>query len=951
MAILSTFPGTVVLGDSNKKVYFVNNAGTVNTAPLQAGNLTSPPAYYGGVAYFGEGTGALNSWLHAFKVQNATDYWGPSGIQLNGSVDATPVISQDLVLYVAASNGALYAIDIQDAANPNQLWTLPVFTRQAAVTALFMSAGGRKLYLLTAGALYAVALQGRSTAATLLWQASAPASFTGAILNDHYLIASAGSSLYGFDTHGTASGGVLPSKWAYSAGQALFPPMNLDCVHALVGDASGSLHVVRMSDGACIGTFNPGLTSSAIQKSVLLDGQSLISVTSSGTLGQTKVALTQHFGVEYSPGWSTPVSGATFSSAPFVGDGVVYAASDQGTLYSLDAYAGGKTGQQSLTGSGMPTSPFGPPQVVPYVASSTASVGFLLDGYSYFTTMKNLLLATKNGNLNSGASPPSPPTFENLVTAVGAAGYKAYVLMWDTSTVSYVMEQGDLRGGLSMLASAQNRLPRLVNAKTACNLEFEANVSVYLEPYPDVSKHSYWSDVYRLGKIGVLSQHQKMAVFCVNGTKLALVSGLNIGPSDYDTSGHPMDATDATGKHTYNGRHDTAVILMGTAASTVEAEFDRRWAKSGGSSASPGTASYAKIAGWAIHHDMCLDCPDACSGGGAPSAFQNPSPTGPAVPVEVLITNSDYPTPIRQIQKEMVDRIGAAQTYVYIENFTLHDIAVVEALSQKLADMASACLVIVMLPHPPIGEAAQEPMIRCTYALLLLSANAWTQLTYESFTVTTEYINGMQIPVKTPTGPTTIQSTQVTNVQFSFGESVYDTRVTYQQGGSTQEFYVREITSMTPVATSSSSRLLYCSPARYFGTVQADNTAGAITGWPANYRGVYIHSKLALFDDASAIIGSGNFNGRSMMYDGEMSVLVDDTTTAAAIRSALFSHWGVPSTSAGWYSAMNAFATSPTAGSIGVLPLAFGALSSTWPRKAFTAAFDVLGLVDPGSVL
>lgn len=958
MTIVSTFSGVVLLGDSNKNIYFVNSAGTVNTGALQIGNLTSSPAYDGGVAYFGEGTSSASSYLHAFQARNATDYWGPQGIFVNGSVDASPVISQDLVLYVAASNGALYAFDIQDPANPGQLWTLPVFTQPATVVGLLLSEDESQLYLIAGGTggagggIYGVALQGRATPAKLLWAASTSVAFTQGLLNDQDIVASAGATLYGFDVT-AASGGALAVKWQYAAGQTLYAPMNLDCVHALVGDASGTFHVVKMSSGVLVGTFRPGLSASAIQHSALYDGQSLISVVSPGTIGQTVIRVTGHFGVIYDSGWQTPISGASFSSAPFIADLNVYAASDQGTLYSLDIATGSLTGQQALQGT--PTAPFGPAQLVPYVTASTGAVALLLDGFNYFTTMKNLLLAAKNGSLSSGANPPSPPTFENLVTAVGAAGNKAYVLMWDTSTVNYVMEQGDLIGGMSMLVSEQIRMDKLVNMKTACNLEYEANVSVYLEPYPTLQTGAFWTDVYAKGKLGVLSQHQKMAVFCINGTKLALVSGMNIGPSDYDTSAHPMDGVDSAGKNTYNGRHDTAVVLQGSVVNAIEAEFDRRWAKSGGSSANPGTTTYVKIAGWAIHHDMCLDNPNVCSCGGTPTSFQNPSLTTPAVPIDVLITNSDYPDgPVRQIQKEMVKRIGASQSYIYIENFTLHDIAIMEALVTKLADATSSCKVIVMLPHPPVGEAVQEPMIRCAYAILLLAVGDWTALTYTSYVPVVEDINGMTIVVEQNQGPVTIQKSDISNVQFAFGKSVWDTRVSYQQGGTTYSFQLRYLNSLTAVTASASSRLFYCAPARYFSTVQSNNSAGKMTGWSANYRGIYIHSKLALFDDTAAIIGSGNFNGRSMMYDGEMSVIVDDAATVTAIRSALFTHWGMQSSStwlpSDWYPAMNAFATSPAAGAIGALPLAFSVLASDWPRKIMKAAFNVFD-IDPGGVL
>ncbi|WP_158966386.1 phospholipase D family protein [Chachezhania sediminis] len=60
------------------------------------------------------------------------------------------------------------------------------------------------------------------------------------------------------------------------------------------------------------------------------------------------------------------------------------------------------------------------------------------------------------------------------------------------------------------------------------------------------------------------------------------------------------------------------------------------------------------------------------------------------------------------------------------------------------------------------------------------------------------------------------------------------------------------------------------------------------------YRGadiVYVHAKVTLVDDVHAIVGSANMNGRSMRWDTEASVQVDDPAFARGLRDRLVEHW------------------------------------------------------------
>lgn len=60
------------------------------------------------------------------------------------------------------------------------------------------------------------------------------------------------------------------------------------------------------------------------------------------------------------------------------------------------------------------------------------------------------------------------------------------------------------------------------------------------------------------------------------------------------------------------------------------------------------------------------------------------------------------------------------------------------------------------------------------------------------------------------------------------------------------------------------------------------------------YRGsdiVYVHAKVTVVDDAHAIIGSANLNGRSMRWDTEAAVQISDPGFARNLRDRLVDHW------------------------------------------------------------
>jgi phosphatidylserine/phosphatidylglycerophosphate/cardiolipin synthase-like enzyme len=54
---------------------------------------------------------------------------------------------------------------------------------------------------------------------------------------------------------------------------------------------------------------------------------------------------------------------------------------------------------------------------------------------------------------------------------------------------------------------------------------------------------------------------------------------------------------------------------------------------------------------------------------------------------------------------------------------------------------------------------------------------------------------------------------------------------------------------------------------------------------------IYIHAKVSIFDDHTAIVSSANLNGRSLRWDTEAGVAITDPKTVADLRRRLMAHW------------------------------------------------------------
>jgi phospholipase D1/2 len=81
------------------------------------------------------------------------------------------------------------------------------------------------------------------------------------------------------------------------------------------------------------------------------------------------------------------------------------------------------------------------------------------------------------------------------------------------------------------------------------------------------------------------------------------------------------------------------------------------------------------------------------------------------------------------------------------------------------------------------------------------------------------------------------------------------------------------------------NRLLVASPVRPIA--QDSENRDTLCGSPL----IYVHAKVSIFDGTKAIVSSANLNGRSLAWDTEAGVLLDNPEDARHLQERCFAHW------------------------------------------------------------
>lgn len=179
------------------------------------------------------------------------------------------------------------------------------------------------------------------------------------------------------------------------------------------------------------------------------------------------------------------------------------------------------------------------------------------------------------------------------------------------------------------------------------------------------------------------------------------------------------------------------------------------------------------------------------------------------------------------------DGIARAQRLIYLETQYFRD----RALAEELAEAAAA--------KPDLG-------------LILLLPGAPEDIAYEG-NLGLDARHGEQL-----------QADAVRLVQAAFGDRCF-------VGGVAQP---READDPPPVITLTGAGPL---PATMVTHTGRHGLLGAAL--------IYLHSKVSIFDDALAIVGSANLNGRSMDWDTEASVVLDLPEDVRRVREKVMRAW------------------------------------------------------------
>jgi len=352
--------------------------------------------------------------------------------------------------------------------------------------------------------------------------------------------------------------------------------------------------------------------------------------------------------------------------------------------------------------------------------------------------------------------------------------------------------------------------------RTAMN-GYKGNIEVVLENY---------------GPVGC-SQHQKIAICSVDGEASAIISGENIKNDYWDDVGH-------AGNYKKDW-HDTAVKIIGPATVAVEAEFSRRW-NDHASTVAEGPTGTTK----------------------QPGGHQ----------VDIAIT--DYENGQRKdIQNQLIAAIGRANKYIYLENQTVFDSALIEAIRNRCIQVPGL-KVIIQIQKPARTVSSKR------------RRNAYSYLHYHSFVVLAHATcNRMKVndpatgsPVWLTPDPTQLWTFIASDYVGTLGQMnnnnwLDDSKVVWGIHH-----------SLIPLNTADFSDILeFDGGIRLYTAMRA---TGAGSG-----SNITMHSKLCLIDDEVGFIGSANFDYRSMLYDGEMDVIIRSAPKVIEIRQKIFGEFNM----------------------------------------------------------
>jgi len=93
--------------------------------------------------------------------------------------------------------------------------------------------------------------------------------------------------------------------------------------------------------------------------------------------------------------------------------------------------------------------------------------------------------------------------------------------------------------------------------------------------------------------------------------------------------------------------------------------------------------------------------------------------------------------------------------------------------------------------------------------------------------------------------------------------------------------------AVTRIGAAFGARAFFASPARPAWQTASRYRRDNLHGAPI----VYVHAKIAAFDGQRALVSSANLNGRSLHWDTEAGVMMDDPALARQLLERCLGHW------------------------------------------------------------
>lgn len=479
--------------------------------------------------------------------------------------------------------------------------------------------------------------------------------------------------------------------------------------------------------------------------------------------------------------------------------------------------------------------------VLPPTYRSGNKVMALIDGHDVFQRVDALLHdVAKNGGkrgyvhislwwCQTGVKLTASETFLQAIKAVADAGGEVGIALWEPSDLA-----------------ARNAKPARTSKKDneACKQTLEKlnsggpngnNVHV------ELLKHKKSSGSY----------HEKYFIF-YNGSEVrAIVGGLNVDSGENSTPNHATLSGVARNDR-WTDVHDVAVEIAGPAVHDVEADFSTRWYASGepaGRIAGP-TMQFAE----AGTDDVAI----AVTNPGIATNIVVDILSAPAL----VATVKDAPSPPRSISSELISRIQQAENFVYIENYAVYDEDIISALGARIAAqkrLGRPFPVIIVVHYEPDQPGYND--FNQPYSFLhYITHQHLSFMGCDSF----DYVDDIGV---THTVERDKQGVRVWKVDPYDGGFYEKTTVEWDDGSA----------KLTDIKSFKPDRPLYT--VAYMGP-----------GAPLRSQAVWVHSKVSIFDDRYAGVGSANFNPRSLKDDGELTAFLHGNV-AADLRRRLWTEY------------------------------------------------------------